>query len=189
MLYKCSRCKDEKPFECFYVKKNRKRGCDHYCKDCRKIIRREHYENNKEKELKQAYDLRVKKTKIIKKQKAQYYIDNKEKINIRNRKWISNNRDIMNAHKATYEAKKLKATPPWLNEIHHMQIQWYYAAAKMMSDTTGILHHIDHIHPLQGKNFSGLHAPWNLQAIKAAENLSKGNNLPSELSHLMWEQA
>ena len=83
-------------------------------------------------------------------------------------------------------AAKAKASPPWTDDLLNMQIKWYYAAAKMMTETSGILHHVDHIHPLTGENLNGLHVPWNLRCIRAEDNSKKTNKPPVEELHLFF---
>lgn len=84
-------------------------------------------------------------------------------------------------HKETYlkihkyeeakrRAKKLLATPKWLTKTDWIKIKEIY-----LNCPEG--HHVDHIIPLQGKEVSGLHVPWNLQYLLAADNLSKSNKV------------
>jgi len=96
----------------------------------------------------------------------------KSRLSIR---WAAHNPDKANAIKAKRRASKISRTPPWLTQEHFQAIQAIYKQAKVLSDTTGVLHHVDHIVPLQGLNVSGLHVPWNLQVLTATDNLSKGN--------------
>jgi len=74
-------------------------------------------------------------------------------------------------------AQKSSSTPPWLTKEHRREIAWFYAEARRLTQETGIVHHVDHIHPLQGENVCGLHVPWNLQILTATENLQKNNKL------------
>ena len=45
----CPKCKQEKTFDEFHKSKTKKDGCGSHCKECRKLIHKEHYLNNKEK--------------------------------------------------------------------------------------------------------------------------------------------
>lgn len=101
---------------------------------------------------------------------------NRDKIHESQRKHRNLYPERHAARQSKRRAAKINATPLWLTDIHLMQIHWYYAAAKMMTGTTGIPHEVDHIHPLSGKDFNGLHVPWNLQVLKASENRKKHNN-------------
>lgn len=81
------------------------------------------------------------------------------------------------AKRAKYRASQLLATPSWvdLNEIYEV-----YKQAELLTKELCVSHHVDHIVPLQSKKVCGLHVPWNLRAIPAADNLSKGNKMLTE---------
>lgn len=76
------------------------------------------------------------------------------------------------AYSASRRAAELAATPPWVNRLDLYPI---YAECHRISRESGVMHHVDHIVPLRGKNVCGLHVPWNLQILTAAENLRKSN--------------
>lgn len=78
------------------------------------------------------------------------------------------------------EAVRLKATPPWITVEDHLAMRALYDEAARLTQETGILHHVDHIVPLQSmapgtkkRNACGLHIPANLQVIPATDNIRK----------------
>lgn len=73
----------------------------------------------------------------------------------------------------------LLASPAWRDR---KAIKAIYAEAKRKTKETGIVHHVDHIYPLQGEMACGLHVHWNLRVIPAAENCSKGSDFPLDQS-------
>jgi 5-methylcytosine-specific restriction endonuclease McrA len=90
-------------------------------------------------------------------------------------KYGKNNPGKINALCAKRHASKLQRTPKWLTSLHKQQITIFYELAAALTREFGIKMEVDHIIPLQGKNVSGLHVPWNLQVISASDNASKGN--------------
>lgn len=82
----------------------------------------------------------------------------------------------------------MSATPEWLSAIQLAQLQEFYDVAEVRRMQTGDDYHVDHIFPLDGKVFCGLHVPWNLQIISAFDNLSKRNRVPKEYAHMFWER-
>ena len=207
-LKTCKICGQEKANTFFSVNRSRPDGLHYNCKPCDSKKSRQWYAENTERDsirkakyrkdnleaCLQADRNRYYNDKAnILFQRKEHYSENKEVIIKRVKIWSSKNRDKRRlylrkhysrnkpeyvARCAMYRASKMNATPPWLTPIHMAQIQEMYDVAFAKSVQTGVKHHVDHIHPLQGDNFSGLHVPWNLQVIEAFENLSKGNRLP-----------
>lgn len=70
------------------------------------------------------------------------------------------------AQSVWYALAKKRRLPKWLTIDDVLPL--YVLASKW-----GLT--VDHIVPLNGKNISGLHVPWNLQLMSRSENSRKGN--------------
>lgn len=104
--------------------------------------------------------------------RAEYYRLNTDKVKEYTRFWYSKNKQRFVLYAANRRARKLQATPKWVDLD---QIKQIYANCPKG-------YHVDHIVPLRNPKVSGLHVPWNLQYLTAQENLSKNNKF-------QWEPA
>lgn len=70
-------------------------------------------------------------------------------------------------------AKMLGRMPTWADK---KAIRAVYAEARRLTQETGIVHHVDHVIPLNGRDVSGLHVENNLQVLTDTENRRKHNH-------------
>jgi 5-methylcytosine-specific restriction endonuclease McrA len=116
---------------------------------------------------------------IVKANIKNWHLANKEYCKIvygaKQKAWINNNRDKVRAKDARRHAAELKRTPKRLTSLQYQQIQIFYKSAVDLTKEFNIKMEVDHIVPLQGKNVSGLHVPWNLQILTKVDNMKKGN--------------
>lgn len=85
-------------------------------------------------------------------------------------------------HVMRRHAAKLRATPAWADVD---AIKAVYAAARRLTEETGIEHHVDHIYPLRGRTVCGLHVHTNMQILTATENKRKSNRFLPELESIL----
>ena len=158
----------------------------------RKRWSREEYQRNREKYLARNERRRREHPEKVKAEKRQYLDREDVKAAARKRSkewkeknpekkrqqdiaWRANNPDKKRSYQAFRRAKVKQATPPWLTKAHKAQIALIYKEALRLTNETGVMYHVDHIVPLNGKKVSGLHVPWNLRAIPASDNHKKSN--------------
>lgn len=105
------------------------------------------------------------------------------------RLWRQSNPGLVALYSNTRRARKLQSQPKWLSAIQLAQMREFYEIAQARYAQTGVRHHVDHIFPLHGISFCGLHVPWNLQVMTKKENLQKQQSLPPEFSHMLFDEA
>jgi hypothetical protein len=170
----CKHCKISHPItEEYWLK-------DGVCRFHNKRRCLQKYQNNKQTYLDKLAKKYQDNPELFRSRGRQRYWAHSEKHKERTRHWKKQNLGLVRAWGAKHRADKLQATPTWLSKDQLKWIAWHYKHAAKMEEVTGIKHHVDHIHPLKGKKAAGLHVPWNLQVIPAAENLRKSNRMAQE---------
>lgn len=171
----CSKCNIEKPILEFNKHSGQKSGLRPDCKDCYKVIRKQHYELNKSQILQKNKEWLLNNPNK-KKQYISTYIKGTRKTYLKNKR--EELLPVNRAYSAKHRSTKKSATPSWANlEL----IQNIYKECERISKETGIKHHVDHIIPLKGKLVSGLHIESNLRIITASENLTKSSKFIESL--------
>jgi hypothetical protein len=181
MMKVCSKCRQSKSFECFSADNGRKANKDglrSQCKKCRSEQNSIWHENNKLRSLENSREWKKKNPDKVKLYSKYWISKNPEKHAENNKSWKKNNKSANCAIAARYRFSKIRATPSWLSPIHLAQIQEFYDIAAARTVQSGVEYHVDHIYPLQGNGYNGLHVPWNLQIITAKENIAKKNKNP-----------
>ena len=99
--------------------------------------------------------------------------------------WAKDNPAKANANSARRKARKLKATPSWEDKSKTL---WYYDESQRVTAETGVVHHVDHMVPLNHWSVRGLHWHMNFDVLPGAENSSKGNRRwVGDWSDYYWE--
>lgn len=160
----------------FVSDKNSVDGYTSHCKICRQIYGRKYY-NRKRDNILQYWkernsDPNIHENKL--KYNQEYYNNHREERLEYMSRYQKDNPDIVRFIRSNRRATELNATPNWVNKG---EIKKFYNLAVKLTLETGIKHVVDHIVPLQGKNVSGLHVPWNLQILTESENCIKSNKV------------
>jgi hypothetical protein len=165
------------------------------CVECERQRKRRHYAaNERERERQRVW--KATNPDRVREYQRRWADENSDS----NRKWLEANRDRSrenasryaatnrgrrNANQAARDAAKIKATPSWLTKEQKAKMVDFYEQARLCTELTGVLHHVDHIEPLRGEERCGLHVPWNLQILTAAENTTKYNR---PVRHFHWKK-
>lgn len=179
----CKKCQQDKQETEFYFKAAGRLATS--CKVCHNLQVKEWQVANKDKvrgyvrtSCKKAYDENPE--KFREKSLARRAADREKSRKIVNKSYkkiYDSRRERERARLNAASASRRRLPPNWLDAINMALIQEFYDVAKAVTTQTGVVHHVDHIVPLNGNVVSGLHVPWNMQVISASENCAKGAKL------------
>lgn len=149
------------------------------CRKCYNQDYHKEYQIKKKEELKQYkhnWYLEQRKEQLAKAQLR--YPETRERRVAAANRWKKRNPGKVNHYTAERRASKLDRTPEWINPESLKEI--YINCPK---DKT-----VDHIIPLNNKNVSGLHVPWNLQYLTMSENSIKQAKFDGTYENNSWKK-
>ena len=115
----------------------------------------------KDKTFYYGYNHECKKCKLLSNKEYMKKPGNKEKDRLRKSAMTKRNR---------------VAKPKWLSAEQMKEIHEIYKDMRTRNRVAGkIEYHVDHVVPLNGETVCGLHVPWNLEVVKAKDNIAKSN--------------
>ena len=184
---KCSKCKQLLPVSSFSKLSSASDGLKYRCRQCVKIDKAEFRKKNPDR-VKGYIATWIqrnpeKAAEGNRRRALRWNENNRPKIKEKTKKWADENPGLRGFYGAQRREASVIQTIA-MSEYQIAEIKSIYARARLISECTGIPHHVDHVIPLKAKNCSGLHVPWNLQIITARENVRKRNRMPCESEHI-----
>lgn len=169
----CTGCEKDRSFSEYTEAKLGKFGLRSKCIFCRAEEAIKYNSAHKEENSARGKKYRTEKAQKISIQRAEHTLKNKERLAEYQKAWREANPGKSNARTARRRASRQKAIPKWLTKEQHREMIAFYDEAAKLTKETGIPHEVDHIEPLQGKDRSGFHVPWNLQVLTKSDNRRK----------------
>jgi hypothetical protein len=161
----CPKCETDKPLEMFTKGQS-------YCKICYNTWRRARNAKDPGCTARWSAEYRERHPEKVKASIIKYRDENRELMLERTRAWRAGHKPYDAQRQRERNARRIKATPAWADQRY---IGMFYEMAREATETTGVLHHVDHIVPLRSKLVCGLHCEDNLQVLPAVDNWKKRN--------------
>lgn len=162
----CSKCGFMKELYRFGKDLRKKSGLTSECKICKNKLCKEWSLKNKERHAA---------TRAAWREKHREYHKQYSRL------WLQDNLGRHSERERLRSDIKKLATPMWLSKDQIKYMKDLYLNARILSKFFNERCEVDHIVPLQSKNVTGLHVPWNLQVVTKEYNQKKFLN--SEVSH------
>ena len=166
-MKQCTKCKISKPLNEYYKCKNNSDGLDCYCKDCKKVMRKDEYSRHK---------------KLYQERAVKYCEDenNKERMYKKHKEWVNDNPERIKGYRLT-EGHTLGLTNKQYIKMKRdekvIQALFFYSDGKMKCELCGndnidllCIDHVNHNGGEHRKTYKGHSLPN--QLIK--ENFPKG---------------
>jgi hypothetical protein len=168
----CSKCNESKFLSEFHRDSGFKSGVKARCKSCISVEKKLYWDENKESRM--DYDRRYKEAnkEAISNARSIYYENNKDYLRQCSSEYLKRNKHLHNARQSRRRAITANAIPKHLETcpLEKSSVSNTYLLAKLVSECTGVNHHVDHMWPLAD---GGPHWSGNLQIIPAEDNLRK----------------